>query len=713
MRQDYLLLGLVFYPMLGALAAYAAGRRSEAIRDAVVLWITGSEFLVCLLLLCLSGSAYMKPLTANSFGMFCRLEQFAGLGIGFTLDGFRLVYITVVSFMWLVSSVVSLEYFKHGHNRNRFYLFLLLTYGAVMGVFLAEDLYTVFLFFEMLSFTSYAWVAHEEKEEALRAAGTYLGIAVIGGMVMLMGLFLYVDAMGTANFQMLNHPFISMDRGSVPAANEKQIWIAGLCFLVGFGAKAGAFPLHVWLPKAHPVAPAPASALLSGVLTKCGIFGILILTCYLFTGMSAWGVLLLLIGTVTMLGGAVLALCSVDLKRTLACSSMSQIGFILIGVGMIALLGEENRLAVRGTVLYMVNHSLFKLVLFLAAGVVAMNTHKLNLNDICGFGRRKPLLHFIFLMGALGISGVPLWSGYVGKTLLHESIVEYMQHIQLSGGTAIPGYTDMQALEWLFLVSGGITFAYMLKLYVCLFIQKNQDKDVQAAYDDMAGRYMNGKTADALTVSALLLPVMGIMPQLTMDKLADLGQGFCNPLLEMQEKQLPVRYFTAGNLKGAAISLCIGAVVYLVAVRILMYRKRRYCNLWPSIVDLEDLVYRPVLLGILPILLGCVCRVLDRLVDYIIVMLRKSIFRDSPIPHELGEGTVVTHAAGLLLDDGIALLNKTICKNKPIQISWEHKLASIREMLEENNVIITRSLSFGLMIFVMGLVGTLIYMLAG
>lgn len=713
MRQDYLLLGLVLYPMLGALAAYAAGRRSEAIRDAVVLWITGSEFLACLLLLCLSGGAYMEPLTANSFGMFCRLEQFAGLGIGFTLDGFRLVYITVVSFMWLVSSVVSLEYFKHSHNRNRFYLFLLLTYGAVMGVFLAEDLYTVFLFFEMLSFTSYAWVAHEEKEEALRAAGTYLGIAVIGGMVMLMGLFLYVDAMGTANFQMLNHPFISMDRGSVPAANEKQIWIAGLCFLVGFGAKAGAFPLHVWLPKAHPVAPAPASALLSGVLTKCGIFGILILTCYLFTGMSAWGVLLLLIGTVTMLGGAVLALCSVDLKRTLACSSMSQIGFILIGVGMIALLGEENRLAVRGTVLYMVNHSLFKLVLFLAAGVVAMNTHKLNLNDICGFGRRKPLLHFIFLMGALGISGVPLWSGYVGKTLLHESIVEYMQHIQLSGSTAIPGYTDMQALEWLFLVSGGITFAYMVKLYVCLFLQKNKDSDVQAAYDDMAGRYMNIGTAAALTVSAALVPVMGILPQFTMDRIADMGQNFCNPWLGMQEEMHPVRYFTAENLKGAVISITLGIVFYLVAVRVLMYRKKKYHNLWPSVIDLEDMVYRPVLLGILPILLGCVCRVLDRLVDYIIVMLRKSIFRDSPIPHELGEGTVVTHAAGLLLDDGIALLNKTICKNKPIQISWEHKLASIREMLEENNVIIARSLSFGLMIFVMGLVGTLIYMLAG
>lgn len=715
MGQDYLLAGLVFYPILGALAACIAGQRREKTRDAIVLFVTGSELLVCLVLLCLFGNVYSASPLENSFGLLCRLEGFGGLGIGFTLDGFRLVYIAVISFMWLISSVVSMEYFKHSKNKNRYYLFLLLTYGAVMGVFLAEDLYTVFLFFEMISFTSYAWVAHDEKEKSLRAAGIYLGMAVIGGMVMLMGLFLYVDVVGSAKFIMLNNPFISMNWSSVLAANEKQIWIAGICLLTGFGVKAGAFPLHVWLPKAHPVAPAPASALLSGVLTKCGIFGILILTCYIFSAVdgwkAAWGTLLLLTGVITMFGGALLALCSVDLKHTLACSSMSQIGFILIGIGMIALLGEENILAVRGTILYMVNHSLFKLVLFLAAGVVVMNTHQMNLNDICGFGRKKPLLHFVFLMGALGISGVPLWSGYIGKTLLHESIVEYMQYIDMAGKEIMPSYADMQALEWLFIISGGMTFAYMLKVYVCLFFQKNQDSVLQASYDAMAGCYMNRKTAAALTVSAVLFPAMGLLPRFSMDLIADLGQGFCNPWLWMQERMEPIRYFSAVNLKGAFLSIGIGIALYGIFIRIFMYRKGKYHNLWPSVVDIENLIYRPVLLVALPILFGCICRVLDRLVDYGIVLLRKTIYRDSPIPHELREGTMVTHTVGILLDDCIALLNRTICRKKPIQVSWEHKLAAERELLVENNVIISRSLSFGLMLFVMGLVGTLIYML--
>ena len=164
--------------------------------------------------------------------------------------------------------------------------------------------------------------------------------------------------------------------------------------LFGFFAKAGAFPLHIWLPKAHPVAPAPASALLSGILTKAGVFGVLILSCRVFLEIESWGIIILIIGVITMLHGAILALCSVDLKRTLACSSVSQIGFILVGIGMSVLLIDENAMAIRGALMHMINHSLIKLCLFMAAGVVFMNVHKLNLNDIRGFGRKKPYIHF-------------------------------------------------------------------------------------------------------------------------------------------------------------------------------------------------------------------------------------------------------------------------------------------------------------------------------
>ena len=138
--------------------------------------------------------------------------------------------------------------------------------------------------------------------------------------------------------------------------------------------------------------PAP---LLSGILTKTGVFGILAVTVTMFRHDMAWGMVLLVPGAVTMVLGAILAVFSIDLKRTLACSSMSQIGFILTGCAMQCLLGEENGLAVSGTVLHMVNHSMIKLVLFMAAGCIYMNLHKLDLNEIRGYGRNKPFLMLV------------------------------------------------------------------------------------------------------------------------------------------------------------------------------------------------------------------------------------------------------------------------------------------------------------------------------
>ena len=144
---------------------------------------------------------------------------------------------------------------------------------------------------------------------------------------------------------------------------------------------------------------------------------------------------------------------SVNLKRTLACSSMSQIGFIMVGTGMYSILGETGILAARGTVLHMVNHSLIKLVLFESAGVVVMRLHALTLSQIRGFGRNKLPLKLAFLSGALGISGVPLFCGYLSKTLLHEGITE---GIHLLGAS----YTVfLKCCEILFLVGGGLTFA--------------------------------------------------------------------------------------------------------------------------------------------------------------------------------------------------------------------------------------------------------------
>lgn len=702
MRIHVLIYSVIFLPMAAAFLSYAIGRLQKSIRDYFADAMTGLTFALTLCMFLLAQADGFPDVSAE-------IPYLCGMGLHFTLDGFRALYSVIAAFMWFMSTLFSKEYFAHYRNRNRYYLFLLLTLGATQGVFLSADFYTTFIFFEIMSFTSYMWVAHDERRESLRAAATYLAVAVIGGLVMLMGIFLLYDVTGTLFFRDLSGAYATYGLTDALDASHLQLWFAGLCLLFGFGAKAGAFPLHIWLPKAHPVAPAPASALLSGILTKAGMYGILILTAYIFLGDTAWGCLILALGVCTMVIGAVLALFSVDLKRTLACSSVSQIGFILVGVGMSGLLGNENLLAIRGSLLHMVNHSLIKLVLFMAAGVVFMNVHKLDLNDIRGFGHGKPLLNYIFLMGALGIGGIPLWNGYISKTLIHESIVEYISLTAAGHVPPIFGIGTLRAIEWVFLASGGLTVAYMTKLYVALFIEKNADADVQHGFDALKGKYMNKTSAFSLAFGATLLPVMGFLPNTVMDSMANLGQKF----MQVQENAaIPaVAYFSPGNMKGAAISLAIGAVVYLAIVRLwLMHNKKVYLNRWNKHLDLENLVYRPLLLRILPFLFGVICRVLDSLVDTAVVFLRKTIYRDSKLPHELAEGTALTHMAACMMNGFQLLGNKTWYRKQPRKVDYDHKLAMVHEEWRENSAMIGRSMSFGLLLFCIGLVLMIAYL---
>lgn len=685
---------LICCPFIGALACFAVGKKWDTARDYLADFVVAAEFVITLWL-------FIQHAGTDGQGLFIVISEICGFGLEFTADGFRLVYVMTAAFMWMMTVILSREYCRHHENTNRFYAFMLLTLSATMGVFLSADLITTFIFFEMMSFTSYVWVAQEETKEALRAASAYLAVAVIGGLVMLMGIFLLYHTLGTVRIDQLPMAAYLCD-------DKKMLFAAGLCLLVGFGAKAGAFPLHIWLPKAHPAAPAPASALLSGILTKTGVFGILVISCNLFwenyvSGDYTWSILILAVGVCTMFGGALLAVFSIDLKRTLACSSMSQIGFILVGVGMQGLLWEKGNLpAVHGTFLHMINHSLIKLVLFMAAGVIFMNTHALNLNEIRGYGRKKPLLKTIFLIGALAISGIPFFGGYISKTLLHESIVEY------GGGLW------MDALEGIFLLSGGMTLAYMTKLFVAIFVEKNADSGKQEQFDQNK-RYMNAESTLALGISAFILLVWGLFPHGIMDRTASLGESFMN-YFDMGAEAHAVSYFSLENLQGALVSVCIGVLVYLIVIRCGLMRRmenggREYVNRWPGWMDLENLIYRPVLLRLLPAVCGVICRVFDSFTDLSVVVLRKTLFRDSALPYERVEGSFVTDLVGHFMNMLQWVRNKSWGRKKPVHKDYAHILAAKSEELVESTVIIGRSVSFGLLMFAFGLMLTLIYII--
>ncbi len=587
---------------------------------------------------------------------------FGGFGLSFHLDGLRLILCVLTSFCWLIVSVftpVALAPYAH---KSRFLLFMLLTEGATIGVFLSADLFTTLVCFEVMSITSWVMVAHEESPTTSRAADSYLAFAVLGGLSTLMGLFMIYTALGTLSIAELAAAAASYD-------NKAWLYVAGGLTLVGFAAKAGMFPLHTWMPGAYVVTPAPGTALLSAILSKAGLFGILVLSTQLFMHDAAFGTVILAFGLITMVVGGVLGVFSNHLKRTLACSSMSQIGFILVGIGMQCILGEEGTLAIWGVILHICNHSLFKLCLFLCAGVIFANIANFDLNKIRGYGRGKWVLMYTFGMAAIGIGGVPLWSGYISKTLLHESIVEGIAHLAAHGESAL----FLEISEWVFLISGGLTVAYMAKLFFCVFVEKNADAALQAEYDAQNSKYLNKISAAALVLIGSISPIFGLTAHTSMEGIAALANDFSGS----ENPAHAVEYFSLEILKGAGISLAIGALIYLVIVRKWMIKQGVYRDLWPAKLNLEEGLYRPLLLNGLPFVGALCARLCASLFEWLRKLCRNILFYND-------HGGVVTP------------------EEDPLFTIYEQRPEGVRGF--------TGSLGFSLMMFGFGTIAILLYL---
>ncbi len=546
-----LMIGCVLLPIVAAPIAYFLRRFKDVVSDYFVSAVCLITLIFTVIITC------AQPDSVSVGKIFL-------LGLSFRSGGIQSVFGTLCAGMFFLSSLTNHAYFRKEPRTERYRAFLLLTLGAILGVFFAGDLMTLYIFFETMSLASWVWVAHNETASAQKAADTYLGMAMIGGLVMLYGLFLLHHRFGTLDLSQLQ---------VLTAENPSGLLLPGFCLLIGFGVKAGMFPFHVWLPKAYPAAPAPSSALLSSILSKSGVYGILlIIVCLLWKNIDFMFVLLIL-GTITMVLGALLALFSVDLKRTLACSSLSQIGFILVGAAVLAI-GEESSLGAAGLMTHAINHSLTKLILFVAAGVLYKQTHTLDLNKLKGAGRNSLSLKICFLIGGLSLAGVPGFGGYISKTLLHESIVH---QIHLQPGTL---GSVLSGVETLFLISGGLTAAYMTKLFVKIFVQK-PDAGTHPVKADKG-------SLTAIVPAAAALVIMGLLPGLTYEKITAFTAA------SLRSEAVHVSYFIWENLKGALISLTIGALVYLLFVRgLLTNRKTGAYTKENGVLDLEDDVYRP------------------------------------------------------------------------------------------------------------------------
>lgn len=454
--------------------------------------------------------------------------------------------------LWLLATIYSRPYLKGRENQKRYYAFLELTLVGALGVYLTGELFSLFLFFEILSLASFVLVIQNETEEAIEAGYLYLFMGIFGGLCLLLGLTILAAFGGTLDLAELAH--------HLPPDHTMQ-YLAALLLIVGFGIKAGMVPVHIWLPQAHPVAPTPASALLSGVMIKAGAYGIFLTTSAIFAHGAVGETLSLIviwIGMITMLLGGFSAIRQQDAKRLLAYSSVSQIGYIILALGLNTYLGEHHGpLGFIGGFFHVLNHAIFKVGFFLNFGIIYTLTHKRRLDKLGGLLRDLPLVAIFFVVLAGGIIGVPGFNGYGSKVLIHHALSEAVEvsHHAVS----------FRVLEALFVLTGSLTVAYMVKLFVGLFLG---EKPTDLKFYESTSWLMR---LVVLPLVGLVL-LIGIKPDWVLDKLI-LRLGVDHHFVEEFFGDGHFSFWNQHDLMGVLPYFVIGTVLYLMESRYLVFTR--------------------------------------------------------------------------------------------------------------------------------------------
>ena len=393
------------------------------------------------------------------------LHQASGLALGYRVDGLSAWFLMVLAVLALPIAVYSLGYLAHPHLRRRSVfvgvLFNLLI-GSVETVFAADDVITFLGAWEVMTLATAALVITEHEERASRrAAYLYMVMSHLGTGCLIAGFLTLASTSSTLSFSTL--------LAEAPASGTLRHVLFAL-FFAGFGVKAGIVPLHVWLPEAHPAAPTSISALMSGVLIKTGIYG-LVRVCAFGLGTPAlpWGVVVVVVGGLSALLGVLYALMQHDLKRLLAYHSIENIGIILLGLGA-GMMGlsygrsDVAALGVAASLYHVLNHAVFKGLLFLGAGGVVLATGTRQIEHFGGLLRRMPWTGLCFLVGAMAISGLPPLNGFASEWLTFQAFLfgfrgstEPLIHLLFSTGGALLALTTALAAAC-FVKAFGITF---------------------------------------------------------------------------------------------------------------------------------------------------------------------------------------------------------------------------------------------------------------
>jgi len=371
------------------------------------------------------------------------------IGIAMVMDGLTIIMLLIVNVVGFFATLYSINYMSHYTDKVKYYTLFLLMIAGLNGVVVSGDIFNLFVFLEITSIASYALVAYGVEAEELEASFKYQILGGIGSAFILLGIAIFYQLTRTLN--LADAAVVFANIGQNPA-----LIFLSILFLVGFSIKAALMPFHAWLPDAHPSAPAPISAMLSGVVIK--VLGVYALVRIFF---NVFGieliphtmVIFLVLGTVSMVIGSFLALGQSDFKRLLAYSSISQIGYVLFAFGLGTPLGYL------GGLFHLINHAALKSLLFLNSGAVVYSTDTREMGKLGGVSKKMPITGATSLIGSLSISGLPPFGGFWSKLIIILAAVEKGYYIL--AGVAV--FTSI------------VTIAYYMKAQRMVFFGKLSD----------------------------------------------------------------------------------------------------------------------------------------------------------------------------------------------------------------------------------------------
>ena len=365
------------------------------------------------------GSAALVVLSLFTIGKSC-VYEIGGwrppIGINLVLDGLSSLMVIVVAVVSFAAILFSCRYMDTYTQRPKYYCLFMLMIAGMNGAILTGDMFNLYVFLEIAALSSYALVAFGCQHEELEASFKYGILGSVASSFVLLGIALLYSQFGTVN---MAHLAEKISVAGAAGASPTIVTFCLMLFISGLGLKAALVPFHAWLPDAHPSAPAPISAMLSGVLIKAiGVYALVRIIFNVFGLDPKLSYALMVLGTLSMMVGMLLAIGQWDYKRLLAYSSIGQIGYVILGIGL------GTPLGILGGIFHLANHAVFKSLLFLTAGAVEHRTGTRQLDQMGGLHKRMPTTGATSLVASMSIAGLPPFSGFFSKLIIIVACVQ-------------------------------------------------------------------------------------------------------------------------------------------------------------------------------------------------------------------------------------------------------------------------------------------------